>query len=135
MLKHRKGGIFMKYDEKFKYAFINKEIFDSKYLEIQFDGSKYKKYILVYYKDNKEIKYTTIPNQSYLHKFKNVINTYDVEEIISTCINFDNMYESLQYFHIKDTYFIKYQADDEIIKLLNISDDSKIIKDFLDYLV
>ena len=45
------------------------------------------------------------------------------------------MYESLQYFHIKDTYFIKYQADDEIIKLLNISDDSKIIKDFLNHLV
>ena len=59
----------MKYDEKFKYAFINKAIFDNKYLESQFDGSKYKKYILVYYKDNKEIKYTTIPNQSYLHKF------------------------------------------------------------------
>lgn len=125
----------MKYDEKFKYAFIDKTIFDSKYLNSQFDGSKYKKYILVYYKDNKEIKYTEIPNKSYLHKFKNVIHTYDVEQIISTCINFDNIYESLQYFHIENTYFIKYQADDEIIKLLNIRDDSKRIKNFFNHLV
>ena len=66
----------MKYDEKFKYALIDKTIFDNKYLDSQFDGSKYKKYILVYYKDNKEIKCAEIPNRSYLHKFKNIINIY-----------------------------------------------------------
>ena len=75
----------MKYDENFKYSFINKTIFNSKYLDSKSDGSVYKKYILVYYKENDEIKCAEIPNKSYLNNFKNIINTYEVEEIISTC--------------------------------------------------
>ena len=45
------------------------------------------------------------------------------------------MYNKLQYFHIKNTYFIKYQTEEEIIKLLNIGDDSKKIKKFLEKLL
>ena len=125
----------MKYDENFKYSFINKTIFNSKYLDSKSDGSVYKKYILVYYKENDEIKCAEIPNKSYLNNFKNIINTYEVEEIISTCVNLDSMYNKLQYFHIKNTYFIKYQSEEEIIKLLNIGDDSKKIKKFLEKLL
>ena len=124
----------MKFDEKFNYSYISKTVFDNKYLRCKSDGSKYKKYILVFYKDNNEIKSMEIPDKSYLNKFKNVINTYDVEEIISTCTNFDDMYDKLQYFHIKNLYFIKYQTNSEVVKLLNISDDSKEIKEFIDNL-
>ena len=64
----------MIYDNNYKYSFIDKDDFDNKCLECKIDGSKYKKYILVSYKDNNEIKYIDIPNESYLYKFNNIIN-------------------------------------------------------------
>ena len=121
----------MKYDEKFNYSYISKYDFYKKYLESKHDGSKYKKYILVYYELSNKIKSMEIYNELDLNKLKNIIKKYQVEEIISNCINFDSMYENLTYIHIKDYYFIKYQVSEEIEKLLNISNDNEEIKKLL----
>ena len=118
----------MIYDNNYKYSFIDKTDFDNKCLECKTDGSKYKKYILVSYKDNNEIKYIDIPNESYLYKFNNIINNIEVEEIISTCIHFDAMYDELYYFHINDLYFIKYKMSDEDMKFFRLKDDYNEIK-------
>jgi len=40
------------------------KVFNDKYLQCKSDGSKYKKYLLVLYKDDKEIKYIDVPNES-----------------------------------------------------------------------
>ena len=72
-----------------------------------------------------------IYNELDLSKLKNIIKKYQVEEIISSCINFDSMYENLTYIHINDFYFIKYQVSDEIGKLQNISNDNEEIKKIL----
>ncbi|MBE6160024.1 MAG: hypothetical protein E7157_03135 [Lactobacillales bacterium] len=122
----------MIYDREYKYSFINKIEFDNKYLGCKIDGSKYKKYILVSYKDNNKIKYIDIPNESYLYKFNNIINNCEIEEIISTCIHFDAMYDELYYFHINDLYFIKYKMSDEDMKLFGLNNDSKKIKTILE---
>lgn len=121
----------MKYDEKFNYSYISKYEFDKKYLQSKQDGSKYKKYILVYYEESNKIKSMKIYNELDLSKLKNIIKKYQVEEIISSCINFDSMYENLTYIHINDFYFIKYQVSDEIGKLQNISNDNEEIKKIL----
>lgn len=121
----------MKYDEEFNYSYISKYDFDKKYLESKHDGSKYKKYILVYYEESNKIKSMEIYNELDLNKLKNIIKKYQVEEIISNCINFDSMYENLTYIHIKDYYFIKYQVSEEIEKLQNISNDNEEIKKIL----
>ena len=118
----------MIYDEKYRYTIINKINFDDKCLQCKKDGSKYKKYILVFYKENNLIKYIDIPDESYLSKFNNIIKTYNVEEIISTCINFDSAYEKLSYFHINELYFMKYIMNDENINFFKLNDDKdKII--------
>lgn len=124
----------MKFDENFKYSFIDKMDFDSKVLDCKNDGSKYNKYLLIFYYDNNDMKNIEVPNDTYLDKFYNIVNTYDVEEIISSCINFDSMYDYLHYYHINDFYFIKYKISDDIIKNLKLEDDSAKIKKLLDNL-
>lgn len=124
----------MIYDKNYKYSFISKTDFDNKCLECKTDGSKYKKYILVSYKDNNEIKYIDIPNKNYLYKFNNIINDCEIEKIISTCIHFDNMCDELYYFHINDLYFIKYKMAEEDIEFFGLNDDSNDIKTTLEKL-
>ena len=87
-------------DNNYKYKIISDTEFSNKYLMCNSDGSKYKKYILVCYKEDDIIKYEDIPDESYLDRFTNIIKKYNVEEIISTCIHFDSMYDELYYFHI-----------------------------------
>lgn len=122
----------MLYDKTYKYTIINETIFNNKYLECKNDGSKYKNYIIVCYKDGNDIKYIDIPNENYLNKINNIIKTYNVEEIVSTCIYFDNMYDELYYFHIDDIYFTKYLMDDEYTEHFKLSDDSEHIRNYIE---
>ena len=115
------------FDDNYKYQIIDELTFDNKCLSCDNDGSKYKKYILVCYKENNIIKYTTVPNESYLDKLTNVINIYNVEEIISSCSNFDSMYNELTYFHMNDLYFIKYLMDEENFKASKLNNDYEMI--------
>ena len=118
-------------DSNYKYKIINEMVFNNKYLLCNSDGSKYKKYLLVCYKKDNIIKYEDIPNESYLDRFTNIIKTYNVEEIISTCIQFDSIYKELNYFHVDDLYFIKYLMDEENYKKFESNDDYEIIIDKL----
>ena len=118
-------------DNNYKYKIINETEFNNKYLMCNSDGSKYKKYILVCYKEYDNIKYVDIPDEGYLNRFTNIIKTYSVEEIISTCIHFDSMYDELYYFHIDDFYFIKYLMDEEFFKMFESNNDYEIIIDKL----
>ena len=120
-------------DNHYKYKIINETEFNNKYLMCNSDGSKYKKYILVCYKEDDIIKYEDIPDEGYLDRFTNIIKTYSVEEIISTCIYFDNMYDELYYFHIDDFYFIKYLMDEEFFEMFESNNDYEIIIDKLGF--
>ena len=114
-------------DNNYKYKIISDTEFSNKYLMCNSDGSKYKKYILVCYKEDDIIKYEDIPDESYLDRFTNIIKKYNVEEIISTCINSDSMYDELYYFHMDDFYFIKYLMDEEFFKMFESNNDYEII--------
>lgn len=114
-------------DNNYKYKIISDTEFSNKYLMCNSDGSKYKKYILVCYKEDDIIKYEDIPDESYLDRFTNIIKKYNVEEIISTCIHFDSMYDELYYFHMDDFYFIKYLMDEEFFKMFESNNDYEII--------
>lgn len=119
-------------DSSYKYEVINSVIFNNKYLQCKSDGSKYKKYLLICYKDNNNIMYKDIPNEKYLKNFENIIKIYNVEEIISTCINFDSCYDKLNYFHVDDFYFTKYIMDDDDCKMFKKSNDYEIVKAFFE---
>ena len=114
-------------DNNYKYKIISDTEFSNKYLMCNSDGSKYKKYILVCYKEDDIIKYEDIPDESYLDRFTNIIKKYNIEEIISSCINFDSMYDELYYFHMDDFYFIKYLMDEEYFKMFESNNDYEII--------
>ena len=118
-------------DNNYKYKIISDTEFSNKYLMCNSDGSKYKKYILVCYKEDDIIKYEDIPDESYLDRFTNIIKKYNVEEIISTCIHFDSMYDELYYFHMDNFYFIKYLMDEEFFKMFESNNDYEIIIDKL----
>ena len=115
------------FDKNYKYKIINETVFNNKYLSCNSDGSKYKKYLLVCYKEDNAIKYEEIPDKSYLDRFNNIIKIYNVEEIISSCINFDSMYDKLNYFHIDDFYFIKYLMDEDNFKMFGSKNDYETI--------
>ena len=118
-------------DNNYKYKIISDTEFSNKYLMCNSDGSKYKKYILVCYKEDDIIKYEDIPDESYLDRFTNIIKKYNVEEIISTCTHFDSMYDELYYFHMDNFYFIKYLMDEEFFKMFESNNDYEIIIDKL----
>lgn len=100
----------MFYDESYNYNFISKEAFDNKYLLAKKDGSKYKKYLIIYYKEADLIKCEEIPNREYSSKFNNILSIHEVEEIISSCQNFDGYYSYMRYYKIdNDLYFTKYK--------------------------
>lgn len=121
------------FDDNYNYEFIDKMRFDNKYLSCNTDGSKYKKYLLVCYKEDDVVKYKDIPDESYLDKINNVMKVYNVEEIISSCIYFDGMYSKLNYFHVDDIYFIKYIFNEECKDLFEANNDYEKIKDELDF--
>jgi len=114
-------------DNNYKYKIISDIEFSNKYLMCNSDGSKYKKYILVCYKEGDIIKYEDVPDESFLDRFTNIIKKYNIEEITSTCIHFDSMYDELYYFHIDDFYFIKYLMDEEYFKMFESNNDYEII--------
>lgn len=118
-------------DNNYKYKIISDTEFSNKYLMCNSDGSKYKKYILVCYKEDDIIKYDDIPDESYLDRFTNIIKKYNVEEIISTCIHSDSMYDELYYFHMDNFYFIKYLIDEELFEMFESNNDYEIIIDKL----
>lgn len=122
----------MVFNESFKYSFINKIDFDNKILNCKTDGSKYKNYIIVKYNDNDVIKRVDVPNEMYLNKYTNIIDKHNVEEIVSSCMYFDSMYEVLYYYHIDDIYFIKYKILNE--ELENMEDNSIEISKILNNL-
>jgi hypothetical protein len=122
----------MLFDNNYKYEIISETTFNNKYLSCKSDGSKYKKYILIFYKKDNEIKYIDIPDDSYLNRFDNIIKIYNVEEIISSCINFDSEYDKLNYFHINDIYFTKYLIDEDMIEILKLGNDYEKIKEYFD---
>lgn len=96
-------------DEKYDYRFIDSYAFDIKYLTCKKDGNMYKKYILVVYKDNDKLLVEEIPDDTYLDRFQNIISTYNVEEIISSCDIFDYIYKYKRYYRIENVgIFTKY---------------------------
>ena len=115
-------------DDKYKYKIIEDIEFNQKYLLCSSDGSKYQKYLIVCYKEGDTTKYVEIPDETNLEKFKQIDEIYHVEEIVSTCIHSDSMYNKLIYYHIDDVYFIKYIIDDEFYQLFKLSNDYEILK-------
>lgn len=57
-------------DSSYKYEVINSVIFNNKYLQCKIDGSEYKKYLLICYKDNNKIIYKDIQNKKYFKKIE-----------------------------------------------------------------
>ena len=117
----------MIYDDNYNYKLISEDEFNTKYLLSKNDGSKYKKYMFIFYKDNNEIKNEELPNKDYLDKYNNVISTYEVEEIISSCIYFDSGFEYKKYYKIKNMFnFIKYKCDEDSSFLIGENDNEKV---------
>ena len=102
----------MVYDENYHYDLIDDYTFNEKYLFMKNDGSKYDKYLLVYYKDNDEIKSMELMDTSMLKKIENVLFYYEVEKITSSCIDYDSGYDFKEYYNIDDKiFFTKYQLN------------------------
>ena len=122
----------MKYDENYNYKIISSNDFDNKYLLCKNDGSKYKKYILVFYEENNVIKSEELPNGDYMDRYSNIVSNYEVEEIISSCIEFDSAFKYKKYYKIKNKLcFIKYKYLDECISFKN---DNEQVKQLLENL-
>ena len=117
----------MFYNDNYDYKLISDNEFNTKYLLSRDDGSKYKKYIFIFYKDGDEIKSEELPNKEYLERYNNIIATYEVEEIISSCIHFDSGFDYKKYYKIKDMFsFIKYKCDEDLLFLVGKNDNDKI---------
>ena len=97
--------------ENYNYRFISKSDFDSKYLEIGTFNDEYRKYKIVKYKKNEEIRFAEIVFEHLIKNIENVIKIYDVEKIVSNCNGSDSRYENLTYYHIDDLYFIEFSDD------------------------
>ena len=118
-------------DNNYKYKIIEDFEFNQKILLCSSDGSKYQKYLIVCYKEGDTTKYIEIPDETTLEKFKQIDKIFHVEEIVSSCIHSDSMYNKLFYYHIDDVYFIKYIIDDEFYQLFKLSNDYEMIKNSL----
>lgn len=101
----------MIFRRNYNYRFISKECFDFKCLEIATFNDIYRKYKIVKYKKNDEIFLTEVTSENLLKNIENIINIYDAEKILSSCIGFDGEYEDLTYYHISDLYFIEFSDD------------------------
>ena len=117
----------MIYDENYDYKLISENYFNEKFLLSSNDGSKYKKYIFIYYKDNDEIKNVQLPDETYLDRFNNILSKYEVEEIISSCENFDGHFDYKHYYNIKNQFcFIKYIIDEDLDYLIPNNDNEEV---------
>lgn len=101
----------MNLKENYNYRFISKNYFDSKYLEIETFNDEYRKYKIVKYKKNEEIRFAEIVFEHLIKNIENVIKIYDAEKIVSNCKGPDARYENLTYYHIDDLYFIEFSDD------------------------
>lgn len=101
----------MNLKENYNYRFISKNYFDSKCLEIETFNDKYRKYKIVKYKKNEEIRFAEIVFEHLIKNIENVIKIYDAEKIVSNCKGSDARYENLTYYHIDDLYFIEFFND------------------------
>ena len=117
----------MIYEKEYDYKIISEFEFNEKYLLSKNDGSKYSEYIMVCYDDNGKITIEKIYNKDSLKMFNNIISFYGVQEIISSCDNFDSEFIYKKYYKINDIYFIKYKLNDSF-KMNN--DNDKIQKIF-----
>ena len=115
----------MIYEKNYKYSIIDEYIFNEKFLQYKTDGSKYRRYFLVFDKNGNSSEF---PSKNYLQKLDNIVRVYDIEEISSTCVNFDSMYDKLYYYHVNDKYFIKYIVEVEKEELISLNDDSEQIR-------
>ena len=87
----------MNYDSNYDYKIISEYEFDSKYLLSLNDGSKY-----------------------------NIIND-DIEEIISSCTQFDSLYKYKAYYKIKNKFcFVKYKFVDDVDFAIDSNDNDKV---------
>lgn len=101
----------MDFKEEFNYRLISKETFDSKMLEVKTFNDLYRKYKIVKYKKNNEIRLAEIIFEELFDKIENIIKIFDAEKIISSCTGFDGRYDDLTYYHIDDLYFIEFKND------------------------
>lgn len=101
----------MNLKENYNYRFISKNYFDSKCLEIETFNDEYRKYKIVKYKKNEEIRFAEIVFEHLIKNIENVIKIYDAEKIVSNCKGADARYENLTYYHIDDLYFIEFSDD------------------------
>ena len=101
----------MNLKENYNYRFISKNYFDSKCLEIETFNDEYRKYKIVKYKKNEEIRFAEIVFEHLIKNIENVIKIYDAEKIVSNCKRPDSRYENLTYYHIDDLYFIEFFND------------------------
>ena len=85
-------------------------------------------FFLLYYNDGNKMKSVEIPDQIYLKNYSKIIKLFEVEEIISTCLGFDNAFERVSYYHVDDLYFIKYRVSKDLFDSFDLNDDSKVIE-------
>lgn len=115
----------MIYEKNYKYSIIDEYVFNEKFLQCKIDGSKYRRYFLAFDKNGNS---SEIPSEDYLQKLDNIVKVYDIEEITSSCANFDSMYDKLYYYHVNEKYFIKYTVEFEKEELISFNDDSEKIR-------
>ncbi len=115
-------------EKGYRYSIISSYEFGRKLLESKSDGSKYKRFFLLYYNDGNKMKSVEIPDQIYLKNYSKIIKLFEVEEIISTCLGFDNAFERVSYYHVDDLYFIKYRVSKDLFDSFDLNDDSKVIE-------
>ena len=124
----------MLYDDKYNYKIIDDYVFDEKYLTAKKDGSKNKKCILIYYKENNEIKCEKLPDETYLKNYNDIISTYELEEIASSCRGSDAGYTYKKYYKIKDKIcFVKYELPKTREFIVGKNDNEKM-KEFFEEL-
>lgn len=116
----------MIYEKEYDYKIISEFEFNEKYLMSKNDGSKYSEYYIVQYDDKGKIKSEVISNKDSIKMFNNIVFSCEVQEIISSCDNFDSEFNYKRYYKINDLYFIKYKLNDSF-KMNNDNDKIKEI--------
>lgn len=114
------------FDANYNYKIISNYQFDEKFLISKKDNSKYKKYLLLVINDNGKKIYKEVENEN-IEK-ENYISYYNIEEIISSCNNFDSIFIYAKYYRIEDKIaFIKYKLlDPDLSEEFRKNDNDKI---------
>lgn len=104
----------MNFDNNYNYKIISEYDFNKKYLLCKNDGSIYSKYILVFYKEDNKVKEAKVSDKLSLKNYNDVLCFYELEKIISSCVEFDSEYIEKEYYKINDNLcFIKYKTEEE----------------------